>query len=170
MIDELSLGLAPATIELLLGIVRAIHDQGTTIVLVEQSINVALTLADRAYFMEKGEVRFSGSTDELLERDDILRAVFLQGASSALGTNGDGAAALDRVGPTTDVVLEVKDLRRAFGAVTAVDGVSFELHANEILGLIGHNGAGKTTIFDLISGFLTPTRELCPCSARTSPG
>jgi ABC-type branched-subunit amino acid transport system ATPase component/ABC-type branched-subunit amino acid transport system permease subunit len=156
MIDELSLGLAPATIELLLGIVRAIHDQGTTIVLVEQSINVALTLADRAYFMEKGEVRFSGSTDELLERDDILRAVFLQGASSALGTNGDGAAALDRVGPTTDVVLEVKDLRRAFGAVTAVDGVSFELHANEILGLIGHNGAGKTTIFDLISGFLTP--------------
>ena len=57
---------------------RAIHAQGTTIILVEQSVNVALTLAERAVFMEKGEVRFTGPTAELLERDDILRSVFLE--------------------------------------------------------------------------------------------
>ena len=85
IIDELSLGLAPTIVEQLLDIVRRIHAQGTAIILVEQSINVALTIAERAYFMEKGEVRFAGPTAELLERGDILRSVFLEGAAT---TNG----------------------------------------------------------------------------------
>ncbi len=82
MIDELSLGLAPIIVEDLLRIVRRIHSEGTSVILVEQSVNVALTVAQRAIFMEKGEVRFSGPTAELLERADILRAVFLAGAGS----------------------------------------------------------------------------------------
>src|SRR5687768_15950910 len=82
MIDELSLGLAPAVVEQLLEIVRAIHASGTTIILVEQSVNVALTVAHRAVFMEKGEVRFSGPTSELLERPDLLRSVFLRAAAA----------------------------------------------------------------------------------------
>src|SRR5213079_2179301 len=94
MIDELSLGLAPTIVEQLLTIVRRIRDNGTAIILVEQSINVALTLAERAYFMEKGEVRFHGPTAELLERDDIVRSVFLEGAASA---TGNGAARAERV-------------------------------------------------------------------------
>jgi len=53
---------------------------GITIMIVEQSVNIALTLADRAYFMEKGEVRFSGKTKDLLKRRDLLRSVFLEGA------------------------------------------------------------------------------------------
>ena len=82
MIDELSLGLAPTIVGQLLDVVRKIHEAGTTIILVEQSVNVALTLAQRALFMEKGEVRFSGPTSELLHRDDILRAVFLSGTAA----------------------------------------------------------------------------------------
>ncbi|HUZ44858.1 MAG TPA: MFS transporter [Acidimicrobiales bacterium] len=85
MIDELSLGLAPVVVEELLKIVRRIHSEGTSVVLVEQSVNVALTVADRAVFMEKGEVRFEGPTADLLARDDILRAVFLAGAQSLQG-------------------------------------------------------------------------------------
>jgi len=88
MIDELSLGLAPILVEQLLEIVKAIHDQGTSVVLVEQSVNIALTVAERAYFMEKGEIRFSGATNELLGRDDILRAVFLGGEKPLLETTG----------------------------------------------------------------------------------
>src|SRR5256885_15053991 len=88
MIDELSLGLAPTIVEQLLTIVRRIRDSGTAIVLVEQSINVALTVAERAYFMEKGEVRFHGPTEELLKRDDIVRSVFLEGASKATESGG----------------------------------------------------------------------------------
>jgi branched-chain amino acid transport system ATP-binding protein len=86
MIDELSLGLAPAVVAQLLGIVRELRDEGTTIILVEQSVNVALTIAETAYFMEKGEIRFHGPTAELLERPDVLRSVFLEGAASKEST------------------------------------------------------------------------------------
>jgi ABC-type branched-subunit amino acid transport system ATPase component/predicted MFS family arabinose efflux permease len=86
LIDELSLGLAPVVVQELLQAVRRLNAEGTSIVLVEQSVNVALTLADRAYFLEKGEVRFSGPTSELLGRDDLLRSVFFGGAGSAVGS------------------------------------------------------------------------------------
>jgi branched-chain amino acid transport system ATP-binding protein len=85
MIDELSLGLAPVIVQQLLQIVEDIHRSGTTVILVEQSVNVALTVARHAYFMEKGEIRFNGSTEELLSRRDILRSVFLEGAGSLVG-------------------------------------------------------------------------------------
>jgi branched-chain amino acid transport system ATP-binding protein len=84
LIDELSLGLAPAVVQELLESVRNINATGAAVVLVEQSVNVALTLADRAYFLEKGEVRFSGATTELLGRTDLLRSVFLEGAATAV--------------------------------------------------------------------------------------
>ena len=77
LIDELSLGLAPSVVGELLGTVRTINQQGTAVLLVEQSINVALSLADRAYFMERGRVQFEGAGAALLERDDLLRSVFL---------------------------------------------------------------------------------------------
>ena len=81
LIDELSLGLAPVVVQELLATVRRLNAEGVTVVLVEQSVNVALTLADRAYFMEKGQVRFSGPTSDLLERDDLLRSVFFGGGT-----------------------------------------------------------------------------------------
>lgn len=79
-IDELSLGLAPIVVQELLSIVRNIHAQGTSVVLVEQSLNIACEVCERAVFLEKGQIRFEGAPRELLERDDIARAVFL-GAS-----------------------------------------------------------------------------------------
>jgi ABC-type branched-subunit amino acid transport system ATPase component len=79
LIDELSLGLAPIVVDELLDVVAGLRSTGVTIVIVEQSINVALSVADRAVFMEKGEVRFEGAAAELLGRDDLVRAVFLGG-------------------------------------------------------------------------------------------
>jgi ABC-type branched-subunit amino acid transport system ATPase component len=162
LIDELSLGLAPAIVDRLIDIVRAIHEQGTTVVIVEQSVHTALELAERAIFMEKGEVRFSGRTEDLLERPDVLRAVFLHGAAAGLG---DGKPASKRRTSTSgerdtaqetaerDIVLETRQLTKRYGGVMAVNGVDVTLHQGEILGFIGANGAGKTTLFDLISGF-----------------
>ena len=156
IIDELSLGLAPTIVEQLLGIVRAIHDQGCTIVLVEQSVNLALTIASRAYFMEKGEVRFSGPTEELLDRGDVLRSVFLEGAASKKPRKRTPRAGVRPGADGEQPVLEVAGLSRRFGGINAVDDVDFTLQPHQILGLIGPNGAGKTTIFDLISGLLPP--------------
>jgi ABC-type branched-subunit amino acid transport system ATPase component len=79
-IDELSLGLAPVVVGELMEIVRQLNSEGLTVVVVEQSLNIAAELCDRAVFLEKGEVRFEGRTADLLEQDDIARAVFF-GAS-----------------------------------------------------------------------------------------
>ena len=77
MIDELSLGLAPVTVQSLLEVVERLRDDGQTMIIVEQSLNVALAVADRAIFLEKGQIRFEGPAQELAERDDLARAVFL---------------------------------------------------------------------------------------------
>jgi branched-chain amino acid transport system ATP-binding protein len=157
MIDELSLGLAPVVVEQLLPVLRDLRDRGTTIILVEQSVNVALTVAETAYFMEKGEIRFSGATEELLNRPDILRSVFLEGASKTVNGTGNGAKAPVQVKEKREraegVALETVDLTRAFGGIRAVDEVSLQIAPGEVVGIIGPNGAGKTTLFDVISGF-----------------
>jgi ABC-type branched-subunit amino acid transport system ATPase component/branched-subunit amino acid ABC-type transport system permease component len=158
MIDELSLGLAPVIVQQLLEIVKRIHANGTTVVVVEQSVNVAITLADRAVFLEKGEVRFDGPTADLLDRPEILRAVFLEGAAARrkdVGTRqGSGfVAECDECGHEHPALLQLENISVAFGGVKAVRDVSFEVREREIVGIIGPNGAGKTTVLDIISGF-----------------
>ena len=77
IIDELSLGLAPGVVQGLLENIEALKAAGQTMIIVEQSLNVALAVADRAVFLEKGQVRFEGPAQELMDRDDLARAVFL---------------------------------------------------------------------------------------------
>jgi ABC-type branched-subunit amino acid transport system ATPase component/predicted MFS family arabinose efflux permease len=79
MIDELSLGLAPIVVQELIGVVDRLKSEGVTMIIVEQSLNVAAAIADRAVFLEKGQVRFEGRISDLMERDDLARAVFLGG-------------------------------------------------------------------------------------------
>jgi ABC-type branched-subunit amino acid transport system ATPase component len=171
LIDELSLGLAPTVVGQLIEVVQRIHATGLTVVVVEQSINVALRLAERAVFMEKGEFRFTGSTKDLLERPDILRSVFIAGAAGADptakpkrtrkgGANGQAplvapdAARRPAPGPEVPAVLAARGIVKRFGGISAVNDVDLDLREGEILGLIGQNGAGKTTLFDCICGFL----------------
>jgi ABC-type branched-subunit amino acid transport system ATPase component/predicted MFS family arabinose efflux permease len=77
IIDELSLGLAPIMVERLVGVIDRLKADGMTIIVVEQSLNVAMAIAERAVFLEKGRVRFEGPIADLVGRDDLARAVFL---------------------------------------------------------------------------------------------
>jgi branched-chain amino acid transport system ATP-binding protein len=184
MIDELSLGLAPAVVGELLDVVRALD--GPSVVLVEQSVNVALSLAERAVFLEKGTVRFTGPVEDLLHRSDLVRAVFLGGDGAGTpvrrsrnGAPTDGRAlsadwwsGVDRALPpapagdhnghrrhrpaSPDPVLRAESVTVRFGGLTALDGAALDVHDGEILGVIGPNGAGKTTLFDVLSGFVRP--------------
>src|SRR3546814_5740219 len=77
VIDELSLGLAPVVVQRILGVVEALHEAGTSLLVVEQSLNVASAFADRAVFLERGHVRRSEEhTSELQSLMRISYAVF----------------------------------------------------------------------------------------------
>ncbi|MCB1002443.1 MAG: MFS transporter [Acidimicrobiales bacterium] len=156
-IDELSLGLAPVIVDRLLDAVRRINAAGTTVVIVDQSVDLALSIAGTAHFMEKGEIRFSGPTRELAGRGDLLRSVYLHGAAAAGGATPRADAAAPAVARSGDATLEVVGIGRSFGGVVAVADVDLRVAAGEIVCVIGPNGAGKTTLFDLVSGY-TPAQ------------
>ena len=79
ILDEPSMGLAPILVGQIFDIIKELHKSGTTILLVEQNAEMALTVADRAYVMESGKITVSGTGKELAQSDDIKRA-YLGGA------------------------------------------------------------------------------------------
>jgi branched-chain amino acid transport system ATP-binding protein len=87
------------------------------------------------------------------EDDDVIEQALISATSTLPPRARLDLVALEAQGFRPIVTLEVQDLSKRFGGIAAVDHVSFKLHQGEILGLIGSNGAGKTTILDLISGF-----------------
>ena len=74
MMDEPSLGLAPILVEQVFDIVRELHEAGTTILLVEQNAQMALSIADRAYVLETGKISLSGTGRELAESESVRKA------------------------------------------------------------------------------------------------
>ena len=78
LLDEPSLGLAPVIVQQLFATIRVIHASGTTILLVEQNANMALSVANRGYVLETGEMKVEGSPRELLG-NEAVRAAYLGG-------------------------------------------------------------------------------------------
>ena len=78
LLDEPSLGLAPVIVQQLFATIRVIHARGTTILLVEQNANMALSVANRGYVLETGEMKIEGSPKELLGNEEV-RAAYLGG-------------------------------------------------------------------------------------------
>lgn len=74
MLDEPSMGLAPILVEQIFEIIQSLHKSGTTILLVEQNAQMALSVADRAYVMETGAISLSGTGRELAESDQVKMA------------------------------------------------------------------------------------------------
>ena len=156
LIDELSLGLSPAVVGVLLDVVRGLNAAGTTVVIVEQSLNVAASIAPRAVFLERGTVRYDGPTADLLDRPDLARAVFLPDRAPATPKRKRRATRATPASTNghTPLSLDVTDVGKTFGGVAALHDVSLAAEPGEIVGIIGANGAGKTTLLDVVSGFL----------------
>jgi branched-chain amino acid transport system permease protein len=162
LVDELSLGLSPDATQRVHDRLRALRDDGVAVVVVEQSIDRAVALADRAVFLDDGTVRYTGAPAGLLERPDLVRATFLGAAATS------ARAPVDRRPSSEVAALELRDVHVHFGGVTAVAGVSLTVTRGEIVGVIGPNGAGKTTLFDVVSGFVRPDAGVIALRADSS--
>ena len=167
MIDELSLGLSPMVVASILDVVQELNRTGIAVLVVEQSVNVSTTIAARAMFMEKGQVRFSGPTSELAV-SELLNSVFMGGdqpGSEASSLQTVRAHSEERrqqraVDAERDIepslALEAVGLNKHYGGVRATSDLNLVARRGQILGIIGANGAGKTTAFDIFSGFTAP--------------
>lgn len=74
LMDEPSMGLAPILVKEIFDIIKRVNEQGTTVLLVEQNANMALSIADRAYVLETGQIVSEGNAEKLLNNDDIRKA------------------------------------------------------------------------------------------------
>ena len=81
MIDEASLGLSPILTRKIFELIVALHQQGTTVLLVEQNIHMALKICDKAYVMKTGHILLSGTGEELLANEDVRKAYLGQRGS-----------------------------------------------------------------------------------------
>ncbi|MDP9102225.1 MAG: ATP-binding cassette domain-containing protein [Actinomycetota bacterium] len=157
LIDELSLGLSAEVLEALLGRLEMLSLEGTAVILVEQSISRAMTIADTALFLDRGRVRFHGPAEELRTHPELFAAVaFGAGGAATPGSASEVSRArfLASSADTREPVLEVDAVSAGYGDVLAVSDVSLALTAGEVVGILGPNGAGKTSVFDCLSGTL----------------
>jgi len=93
IIDELSLGLAPVVVNRLVPTIRSFAESGIGVLLIEQFATVALSLANRAYVMEGGRIRFSGMASELREKPELLHSAYLlRGRNGAAGSPASAGA------------------------------------------------------------------------------
>ena len=74
LLDEPSMGLAPIFIREIFNIIQDIQSQGTTVLLIEQNAKMALSIADRGYVLETGQIVLSGTGQELLASDEVQKA------------------------------------------------------------------------------------------------
>jgi len=90
VVDELSLGLAPIVVKSLVPTLEEVARSGVGILLIEQFAHVALSLANRAYVLGSGRIRYQGTAEELQNRPDVLQSAYLRPENVAAGEGGEG--------------------------------------------------------------------------------
>jgi branched-chain amino acid transport system ATP-binding protein len=98
LVDELSLGLAPLVVKRLVATLEAVVASGVGVLLIEQFAHVALGLAERAYVLEGGRIRYQGSAQRLKDEPELLRSAYLLRGHAAV----EASAPLDTALPTSD--------------------------------------------------------------------
>ena len=154
LVDELSLGLSPEALAAVLDAVRELAATGTAVVLVEQSISAAISLADTALFLDSGRVRYQGPAQALRDHPELFASIAFGAGGASVGAGSEVTRMHRQQRAERDVVLRVEGVSASYGTVRVVDNVTFDLANGEVLGVIGPNGAGKTSLFDCLSGLL----------------
>lgn len=158
LVDELSLGLSPEALAAVLELITDLTRDGVAVVLVEQSISTAMSIADTALFLESGKARYQGRAKALRDHPELFSSVaFGAGGAPMTGGGSELARARAQQRRERETVLLVENVSAAHGEVVVVDAVDLEVAAGEVVGILGPNGAGKTSLFDCLSGGLPVT-------------
>jgi len=148
LLDEVAAGLNSHDLSELIELVRTVHADGKTVVLVEHVQEVIHELAERVVVLEWGEKLMEGTPAEVSSDPRVIE-IYL-GADNDT-QNYERSTPAD---PDAEVRLRVAGLRSGYGPVRVLDDVDLELRAGEILTVLGANGAGKTTLAKTLIGMV----------------
>ena len=147
-LDEVGAGLVEHETQAMIDVVRKVHAEGVALVVVEHVEAVIRELAQRVVVIDWGKLVASGTPDEVAA-DPHVRAVYLGEGGGAVRTRERHRAPSDAA-----PLLELQDVRARYGQAVALDGVSLQVRAGEVVSVLGANGAGKTTMTRVITGQL----------------
>jgi ABC-type branched-subunit amino acid transport system ATPase component len=153
LLDEPSLGLAPQLVDHIGEIVVKIHQQGVSVVLVEQNAAMALAVAQRAYVLEVGRITLSGEVAELRRSEEVRERYLGIAAKTAEGPARAPARPMRRKdGAHAPRELCAEDVTVRFGGLFALSEASLTLAPGSTHAVIGPNGAGKSTLLNVLTG------------------
>ena len=171
MLDEPAAGMNPSEKDRIRAVIEKLNMDGLTILLIDHDMRLVMSVCRRLAVLNFGRKIAEGTPPEVSSDPEVVTAYLgsrakEEGAASAPGaagpelaevrTVGEAPSALQEAYRPASALLEVKNLRVAYGAIQAVRDVSFSVDADEVVALIGANGAGKSTILNTLSGFLRP--------------
>jgi len=162
LLDEPSLGLARRSSRQIARVIREIHEQGTSVVLVEQNAAMALEVADRASVLEVGRLTLEGSAAEAGPRATRCASATSASANTSAVAEAlaEGPARPKREGEAERrrvSELSVENVSVRFGGLLALSEVSFTVAPGTVHAVIGPNGAGKSTCLNVLTGVYEPS-------------
>ena len=167
ILDEPAAGMNPSEKQGIRELIERLNRDGLTILLIDHDMRLVMGVCQKVAVLDFGRKIAEGTPDEVSTDAGVIKAYLgtrgdkevasapgaagVDEAEEALATAGSGSAAEPQ-----QAILEVTDLTVSYGSVTAVRGASLRVAAGEVVGLIGANGAGKSTILNTLSGLIRP--------------
>ena len=147
LLDEPAAGLDADERTALVDRLRRVAAEGTGVLLVDHDMDLVLDVCDRVCVLDRGELLATGTPDEV-RRDPKVVAAYLGGTERPTTVRSD---------PPGDLLLDADRLSAGYAGTPVLQDVSLQVHAGEVVALLGRNGAGKTTLLSTLAGLLRPS-------------